>query len=59
MSFWDIVWFIIITYAFVAYLVVLFHIIGDIFRDPDLSGVLKAPGWSRCASSRCSPRCST
>jgi len=42
MSFWDIVWFIIITYAFVAYLVVLFHIIGDIFRDPDLSGFLKA-----------------
>jgi hypothetical protein len=42
MSFWDIVWFIIITYAFVAYLVVLFHIIGDVFRDPDLSGFLKA-----------------
>jgi hypothetical protein len=42
MSFWDIVWFIIITYAFVAYLVVLFHIIGDIFRDSDLSGGLKA-----------------
>ena len=42
MSFWDIVWFIIITYAFVAYLVILFHIIGDIFRDSDLSGVLKA-----------------
>jgi uncharacterized membrane protein len=42
MSFWDIVWFIIITYAFVAYLVVLFHIIGDIFRDPDTSGFLKA-----------------
>jgi hypothetical protein len=42
MSFWDIVWFIVITYAFVAYLVVLFHIIGDIFRDEDLSGLAKA-----------------
>jgi hypothetical protein len=42
MSFWDIVWFIFITYAFVAYLVVLFHIIGDIFRDEDLSGLAKA-----------------
>jgi hypothetical protein len=42
MSFWDIVWFIIITYAFVAYLVVLFHIIGDIFRDQELSGIAKA-----------------
>jgi hypothetical protein len=42
MSFWEIVWFIIITYAFVAYLVVLFHIIGDIFRDRDLPGLAKA-----------------
>jgi predicted ferric reductase len=42
MSFWEIVWFIIITYAFVAYLVVLFHIIGDIFRDRELSGIAKA-----------------
>ena len=42
MSFWDIVWFIIITYAFVAYLVVLFHIIGDVFRDRELSGFAKA-----------------
>ena len=42
MSFWDIVWFIFITYAFVAYLVVLFHIVGDVFRDEDLSGLVKA-----------------
>jgi hypothetical protein len=42
MSFWDIVWFIFITYAFVAYLVVLFHIIGDVFRDEDLPGLAKA-----------------
>ena len=42
MSFWDIVWFIFITWAFVAYLMVMFSIIGDIFRDRELSGVWKA-----------------
>jgi len=42
MSFWDIVWFIFITYAFVAYLVVLFHIIGDIFRDREIGAFAKA-----------------
>jgi hypothetical protein len=42
MSFWDIVWFIFITWVFVAYLMVLFRIIGDIFRDRELSGVWKA-----------------
>ena len=42
MSFWDIVWFIFITYAFVAYLVVLFHIIGDVFRDGELGAFAKA-----------------
>jgi hypothetical protein len=42
MSFWDIVWFIFITYAFVAYLVVLFHIIGDIFRDRETGAFAKA-----------------
>jgi len=42
MSFWDIVWFIFITWAFVAYLMVMFSIIGDIFRDRELSGWAKA-----------------
>src|SRR4051795_11976107 len=42
MSFWDIVWFIFITWIFVAYLMVMFRIIGDIFRDQDTSGVVKA-----------------
>jgi hypothetical protein len=42
MSFWDIVWFIFITWVFVAYLMVLFSIISDIFRDRELSGVWKA-----------------
>ena len=42
MSFWDVVWFIIISFAFIAYLMVLFAIIGDLFRDRDTSGVVKA-----------------
>jgi hypothetical protein len=42
MSFWDVVWFIFITWAFVAYLMVMFSILGDIFRDRDMSGVVKA-----------------
>jgi hypothetical protein len=42
MSFGDIIWFIIVSFAFVAYLMVLFQIIGDLFRDHDMSGVVKA-----------------
>jgi len=42
MSFWDIVWFIFITWAFVAYLMVMFSIISDIFRDREMSGWAKA-----------------
>lgn len=42
MSFWDIVWFIFISFVFIAYLMVLFSIIADLFRDPDESGVVKA-----------------
>lgn len=42
MSFWDIVWFILISFAFVAYLMVMFSIITDLFRDPDASGIQKA-----------------
>ena len=42
MSFWDIVWFIFITWALVAYLMVMFRIISDIFRDDEMSGWGKA-----------------
>ena len=42
MSFWDIVWFIILSYAFIAYLMMLFSLIGDLFRDRETSGVVKA-----------------
>jgi hypothetical protein len=44
MSFWDVVWFICISFFFVAYLMVMFHILGDLFRDPDESGWAKI-GW--------------
>jgi hypothetical protein len=42
MSFWDVVWFIFISFAFVAYLMVMFSIISDLFRDRNVSGVAKA-----------------
>jgi hypothetical protein len=42
MSFWDIVWFIVISFAFMAYLMVMFSIITDLFRDPKASGLEKA-----------------
>ena len=42
MSFWDVVWFICISFLFVAYLMVLFTILGDLFRDREMSGWGKA-----------------
>jgi ABC-type multidrug transport system fused ATPase/permease subunit len=42
MSFWDFVWFLFWAYVFVAYLMVMFQIIVDLFRDHDLSGWAKA-----------------
>jgi len=45
MSFWDILWFIIISYVFIAYLMLLFNILVDVFRDEELSGIGKA-GWA-------------
>ena len=37
-NFWDIVWLMISTFFFVAYLVILFHIVVDLFRDSELGG---------------------
>lgn len=42
MSFLEVLWLIVISFAFIAYLLALFSIITDLFRDKDLSGVLKA-----------------
>ncbi|NMM83672.1 hypothetical protein B2J88_04755 [Rhodococcus sp. SRB_17] len=41
-SFWDFLWLIVITFAFVAYLILLFSIITDLFRDHKTSGWKKA-----------------
>ena len=42
MDFWDFFWLLIWTFVFVCYLMVLFQIIVDLFRDRDLSGWWKA-----------------
>ena len=41
-SFWDWYWLLVWTFFFVCYLMVLFQIIIDLFRDRDLSGWWKA-----------------
>jgi hypothetical protein len=41
MDFWDIVWFIIIFFAFMAYLMVLFMILSDLMSDDKTSGWVK------------------
>lgn len=41
-SFWDFFWLMISTFFFLGYLVVLFQIVTDLFRDREVSGVLKA-----------------
>ena len=47
MSFWDVVWFIVISFAFVAYLMVMFSILTDLFRDRETKGWVKAV-WILC-----------
>lgn len=41
-NFWDILQLIASTFLFVAYLIVLFHVIVDLFRDSKLAGGYKA-----------------
>jgi hypothetical protein len=41
-SFWDFFWFIISFFILMAYLMVLFQILGDLFRDKEVSGGVKA-----------------
>jgi hypothetical protein len=42
MGFWDFFWLLVWSFFFVMYLVVLFHIFGDLFRDRELGGLAKA-----------------
>lgn len=46
-SFWDFFWFIISFFLLMAYLMVLFQILTDLFRDKGVSGGLKAV-WVFC-----------
>lgn len=46
-SFWDFIWLFFWGFAFVAYLMALFSIITDLFRDKDLGGWWKAL-WIAC-----------
>ena len=41
-NFWDFVWIVIVSFVFVAYLMVFFRILVDLFGDHDLSGWFKA-----------------
>jgi hypothetical protein len=41
-SFWDFFWLLVWSFFFVAFLMALFQIIVDLFRDQELSGWLKA-----------------
>ena len=41
-SFWQFFWLLVWSFFFVAYLIILFQIIADLFRDHELSGWWKA-----------------
>ena len=41
MGFWDFFWLLVWSFFFVAYLMILFQVLGDLFRD-DMSGWFKA-----------------
>ena len=41
-NFWSIIWVVVWSFVFVAYLFVLFYILTDLFRDRELSGWWKA-----------------
>ncbi|ORI17251.1 PLDc N-terminal domain-containing protein [Rhodococcus sp. 1168] len=40
-SFWDLMWYTLIVFAFVAYLMILFQVVADLFRDRNMSGFVK------------------
>ena len=41
-TFWDFIWLFFWSFAFIAYLMAIFAVIGDLFRDRSLNGWLKA-----------------
>lgn len=42
MSFWDAIAFIVVSFVFIAYLMILFSIFADLIADADSSGLVKA-----------------
>lgn len=42
MTFWDVIWFIVVSFAFIFYLMMLFSIISDLFADRETGGFAKA-----------------
>ena len=40
-NFWDLVWLMFGTFFFIAYLMILFQVVADLFRDSKLGGVAK------------------
>jgi ABC-type multidrug transport system fused ATPase/permease subunit len=41
-NFWDFVWLIFSAFLFVAYILIMFHIVVDLFRDSNVGGFAKA-----------------
>jgi len=41
-NFWDFFWLLVWSFFFVTYLMILFQVIRDVFRDDSMNGVLKA-----------------
>ena len=37
-NFWDLIWLMISTFVFIAYLIIMFQIVVDLFRDTQLGG---------------------
>ncbi|AKE92263.1 MULTISPECIES: PLDc N-terminal domain-containing protein [Rhodococcus] len=40
-SLWDLLWYTLVVFAFVAYLLILFQVLTDLFRDRSTSAVVK------------------
>ncbi|MFD4461206.1 SHOCT domain-containing protein [Nocardia sp. NPDC058480] len=47
MSVWDVLWVIIVSFCFAAYLMLMFYLLTDLFRDRSTSGWVKAV-WVVC-----------
>jgi NADH:ubiquinone oxidoreductase subunit 6 (subunit J) len=41
-SFGEMLWFVVSTFVFIGCVIVMFHVVLDLFRDPDMGGFAKA-----------------